>query len=131
MPGLIVDQLATVPPVLTADLKDKTVLVTGANTGIGLEAAKHFARMGPARVILACRSKERGQKAAELIVKETNFKAEVELLDLAVIFAEYVSTKDGWEQLLHVNHLSTALLCFFLVPSLLKAVDIHTLTQGW
>ncbi|KAI0697251.1 short-chain dehydrogenase [Cytidiella melzeri] len=151
---LIWDQYTKVPPVLTADLNDKTVLVVGANAGIGLEAAKHFARMGLARVILACRSEERGQKAAELIAKEINFKADVELLDLssfesvtalakrlngepidilvanaAVALPEYVPTKDGWEQSLQVNHLSTALLSFLLVPNLLKAAELHALTS--
>ncbi|KAI0697252.1 hypothetical protein BC835DRAFT_1270581 [Cytidiella melzeri] len=151
---LVWDQYTKVPPVLTADLKDKTVLVVGANTGIGLEAAKHFARMGPARVILACRSEERGQKAAEQIAEEISYKVKVELLDLssfdsvtafaqrldgqlidifvanaAVILAEYVPTKDGWEQSLQVNHLSTALLSFLLVPNLSKAAEIHASTS--
>lgn len=42
-----------------------TVVIVGGNTGIGLEAAKHFARMKPTRLILGCRSKSRGQTAVE------------------------------------------------------------------
>ena len=63
------EQLATVPPVEHEDLSGKTVVVIGANIGLGFEAAKHFARMNPDRIILGCRSKERGEAAA---TSETN-----------------------------------------------------------
>ena len=46
------------------DLTGKVVVVTGANSGIGLEAAREMARKG-AKTILACRSVERGQKAID------------------------------------------------------------------
>ena len=58
------EQLATVPSVEHEDLSGKTVVVIGANIGLGFEAAKHFARMNPARIVLGCRSKERGEAAA-------------------------------------------------------------------
>jgi len=41
------------------DLTGKTIVVTGANTGLGLEAVKAFARNG-ANVVMACRSMEKG-----------------------------------------------------------------------
>ena len=63
------DQFATVPPVEHEDLSGKTVVIIGANVGLGFEAAKHFARMSPNRIILGCRSKERGEAAA---ISETN-----------------------------------------------------------
>lgn len=50
---------------LYVDLSRKTVLVIGGNTGIGFEAAKHFAKMKPARLIIGSRSAERGQAAAK------------------------------------------------------------------
>ena len=59
------DQCTDPPPVATADLTGKTVVITGANAGLGFEAAKHFAHMKPGRLILACRSGERGNAAVE------------------------------------------------------------------
>ncbi|THU76949.1 hypothetical protein K435DRAFT_812913 [Dendrothele bispora CBS 962.96] len=49
------------PPVIT-DLSGKTV-ITGTNVGIGFEAAKHFARMDPEKLIIVCRSQEKGDEA--------------------------------------------------------------------
>jgi NADPH:quinone reductase-like Zn-dependent oxidoreductase len=56
-------QLSKTPPVPVADLTGKTVVVTGANIGLGFEAAKHFARMNPAKVVIACRSEAKGAAA--------------------------------------------------------------------
>lgn len=53
--------------------KEKTVIVTGGNTGIGYETAKWIAMMG-ATVIIACRSQERAQNAIERM--KTEFQAE-------------------------------------------------------
>jgi retinol dehydrogenase 12 len=47
------------------DLTGKTVVVIGANVGLGFEAAKHFASMNPKRLVLGCRSQEKGQAALQ------------------------------------------------------------------
>lgn len=43
-------------------LTDKTVLITGANTGLGLETAVDLAKR-EARVIIACRDQKKGKAA--------------------------------------------------------------------
>ncbi|XP_069022629.1 dehydrogenase/reductase SDR family member 13-like [Embiotoca jacksoni] len=51
-------------------LHGKTVIVTGSNTGIGKTTAIDLAKRG-ARVILACRSKQRGEAALEEVKRES------------------------------------------------------------
>ena len=46
------------------DLSGKTIIVTGANAGIGKVAARELAGMG-ALVIMVARSRERGEKALQ------------------------------------------------------------------
>ncbi len=59
------DQFWKVLPVEHVDLTGKTVVVIGANVGLGFEAAKHFASMNPKRLVLGCRSQEKGQAAVK------------------------------------------------------------------
>ena len=54
---------------LSHDLRGKHFVVTGANTGIGYITARELAKMG-AKVTLACRSADRGQKAIERLREE-------------------------------------------------------------
>ncbi|XP_042342368.1 dehydrogenase/reductase SDR family member 13-like [Plectropomus leopardus] len=53
-----------------AKLDGKTVIVTGSNTGIGKMTAIDLAKRG-ARVIMACRSKQRGEAALEDVKRES------------------------------------------------------------
>jgi len=149
----IQDQWWKVAPVEHVDLTGKTVVVVGANVGLGFEAAKHFASMNPKRLVLGCRSQEKGQAALQAI-QATGFEnAELSLVDLAqfvsvstfadtfirdnaqidilvynagVLLHQYSPSNDGWEESIQVNHLSAMLLTILLFPCLLKAVSSGT-----
>ena len=129
------------------DCADKTILVTGANSGLGFEATKAFAANG-ATVIMACRSIDRGQQAAIELrdsVGDTGATLDVRECDLASLdsiasFATGVKqdydaidtlcnnagvmaiprqeTEDGFEKQLGVNHLGH----FALTGHLLKLI---------
>lgn len=52
------------------DLSGKTVIVTGANIGLGFECAKHLASMmgkgvGAGKLIIACRNVKKGEEALQ------------------------------------------------------------------
>src|SRR3954452_18437087 len=65
------------------DQTGRTVVVTGANSGTGREAAERLAAAG-AHVILAVRSAEKGEKAlAEIRGAHPAASAEVRIVDLA------------------------------------------------
>ena len=71
----------------------QTVIVTGSNTGLGLEAARHFVRLDAKKVILSVRNLEKGEAAKESILKsekKTPDVIEVWKLDLS----NYQSSKD-------------------------------------
>jgi NAD(P)-dependent dehydrogenase (short-subunit alcohol dehydrogenase family) len=64
-------------------LENKTIIVTGANSGIGKAASIQLAKLG-ATVIMACRSAERGAQALDEVCRLANSeKVELMLVDLA------------------------------------------------
>ena len=125
-----------------AVLNGKTAIITGANTGIGLETAVDFAKRN-ARVILACRSKEKGEAAVVQVKKRSGNENVVFLkLDLSslesvrtfsskvlasephidilvnnagVMACPYSKTADGFEMQIGVNHLAHFLLTHLLL----------------
>ena len=132
-----------------ARLDGKTVIITGANTGIGLETAVDMAKRN-ARVILACRSVERGETAAVEVRKRSgNDNAVFVQLDLASLdsvrkFAAKILegepridilinnagvmaipnrtlTQDGFEMQFGTNHLGHFLLTNLLLDRIKEA----------
>ena len=127
----------------------KTALVTGANSGIGYQAALELARHG-AHVLLGCRNAAKGLAALERIHRESpgasvavveldmaslasvrRFAAEFALdgraLDLLINNAGVMAlpkrelTQDGFERQFGTNHLGHFALTGLLIPSLLRA----------
>ncbi|MCG8582687.1 MAG: SDR family NAD(P)-dependent oxidoreductase, partial [Bacteroidales bacterium] len=68
---------------LMPDMEGKVVIVTGGNTGLGYQSCLELARKN-ATVVIACRSMERGNKAADNIKKilDSSTKPDVIQLDL-------------------------------------------------
>jgi len=69
---------------VSADLSGKTVIITGANTGIGLETAKALAKMN-ANLILACRDIKKGNEAVknvEAFLNTTSHKNTIDFMEL-------------------------------------------------
>lgn len=62
---------------------DKTVIITGSNTGIGLPAATKFAANGASKVILAVRTLAKGEEAKRTIIQATKRNAaDIDVLKL-------------------------------------------------
>lgn len=85
-------QLFVKLPYPTHSFSGQTIIVTGSNTGLGLEAARHFARLDAAKVILAVRSFSRGEAAKESIEESTKRKGVVEVWQLDL--GSYESVKE-------------------------------------
>jgi len=64
------------------DLSDKTYVITGANSGIGLEAAKLLAAQG-GNIVMACRSLERAEAAGRDLKEVARGEVSLVLLDLS------------------------------------------------
>lgn len=123
----------------------KTVIITGANTGIGKETAKDLARRG-GRLILACRDTKKGEDAVREVIQETGnnnvfcwkldlgsfesirefaekFNKNEPRLDIlinnaGIMWCPRMLTKDGLEMQMGVNHFGHFLLTNLLLDKL-------------
>ncbi len=132
------------PSLFEKDLQGHVIIVTGANSGCGLETARQLVKQGGI-VILACRNKERGEAAAKDVGGE--FLGTMDLASLAsvktfvdtflstydrldalvnnagIMACPYEKTKDGFEMQMGSNHLAHFYLMRLLTPILLKTAD--------
>lgn len=83
-------------PADVGDQSGRTFVVTGANSGIGLEASRDLVRAG-ARVVLAVRDTEKGAAAAAEISEGARGATDVRRLDLADLASvrSFVADLDG------------------------------------
>lgn len=128
------------------DLTGRTVVVTGATSGIGRATAAALAGAG-ARVVLAVRNEAKGETfASELVARHPSAVVEVRALDLAdlayvrafaaawtepidvllnnagVMSTKRAETADGFELQLGTNHLGHFLLTTLLLPQVTDRV---------
>ncbi|XP_041922977.1 retinol dehydrogenase 12, like isoform X2 [Alosa sapidissima] len=136
-------------------LDDKTVVITGANTGIGKETAIDLAKRG-ARIIMACRDMEKAsgalkdvteasgnqnvviqkldlsdtksiQEFAELIKKEEK-QLNILINNAGVMVCPYGKTANGFEMQIGVNHFGHFLLTYLLLDLIKKSAPARIVT---
>ncbi|KAJ5133049.1 Short-chain dehydrogenase/reductase SDR [Penicillium atrosanguineum] len=145
--GFLYSQFLVRPSYPTRSFEGETVLVTGANVGLGLEATRHIVRLGAARVILGVRNVEAGEAAKKEIEASTGRSgvcevwkvdlasydsvlafsdriAQIPRLDAAILNAALATDNfelaEGYERSITVNVINTLLLGLLILP-LLKA----------
>ena len=130
----------------------KTVIITGASSGVGLYAAKSLANRGW-HVVMACRNQEKARKVAqEVNIPQDNysiikldlasldsvrqfvndFRASGKYLDALVcnaavylpLLKEPMRSADGYELSVATNHLGHFLLCNLMLEDLMKSPSV-------
>ncbi|KAI4244369.1 MAG: hypothetical protein LQ352_006840, partial [Teloschistes flavicans] len=144
------DQLITSLPYPSTAHTDQTVIITGANVGLGFEAARHYVRLGAAKVILAVRTVEKGEAAKKEIETSANRQGVVEvwpldlssyasvkafakraeslprldiLLENAGIVAPVFKMTEDDESTITTNVVSTFLLALLMLPKLRETAE--------
>lgn len=135
-------------PISTADVSDQSLVVVGANVGLGNEAAVHLAQLKPKSLLITSRDEvkcERSKADVETRSGMTgieswplelssfdsvrsfvdNFEAKgctanVLIANAGISTMKYAKTPDGYETTFQVNYLSTALLSILMLPHLIK-----------
>ena len=134
---------------------NKIAIITGANTGLGLETTKAFAKRN-IEVVMACRNESKAEKAKAEILNEVpeaqltilpldlssldtvrnfaeKFKSEYDRLDILVnnaglMIPPYGTTKDGFELQFGINYLGHFLLTGLLLEPLKNAAEARVIS---
>lgn len=137
------------------DQSGKTIIVTGANSGLGFETTKALAEKG-ATVIMACRNMDKGDRARQRVIDHVpdatlelmaldlsdlssvrdfaaTFQGKHERLDVLINNAGLMGiprreTVDGFEMQLGVNHLGHFALTGLLMERLLATPDSRVIS---
>src|SRR5271166_4347775 len=127
----------------------RTVIITGANSGLGAVTARELARTGAA-VIMAVRTPSKGEAAARQIAGDIEVR-QLDLQDLSSVrrFADWVEkvdilinnagimaspyavTVDGFESQIGTNHLGHFALTNLLLPKLTDRVVTVSSMAHW
>ncbi|KAM7390201.1 hypothetical protein PAMA_008399 [Pampus argenteus] len=136
-------------------LDGKTVVITGANTGIGKDTAIDLAKRG-AKIIMACRDVVKAEEAVKEVIQNSGNENVIYMkLDLAdsksirefaeainkdepqlnilinnagVMVCPYGKTADGFELQIGVNHLGHFLLTHLLIDLIKKSAPARIIT---
>jgi len=127
----------------------RTVVVTGANSGLGAVTARELARKG-AKIVMAVRNTKKGDAAAQQIpgqveVRQLDLqelssvrrfadeidKADVLINNAGIMAAPYALTVDGFESQIGTNHLGHFALTNLLLPKLTDRVVTVSSMAHW
>jgi NAD(P)-dependent dehydrogenase (short-subunit alcohol dehydrogenase family) len=127
----------------------RTVIVTGANSGLGAVVARELARSG-ANVILAVRNTSKGDAAAQQMTGDVEVrqldlqdlssvrqfadgveKADVLINNAGIMATPYRLTVDGFESQIGTNHLGHFALTNLLLPKLTDRVVTVSSMAHW
>lgn len=154
--GFIYSQLLAKLPYPEQPQTGRTVIITGSNTGLGKEAAKHFARLGAGKLILAVRSISKGEAAKADIetatkcskdvieiweldmtsfdsvkrfamrVNDTLDRLDIFIANAGVVRKEY-HLAEGLEESITVNYISTFLLAGLVLPKMKETANLFSI----
>jgi NAD(P)-dependent dehydrogenase (short-subunit alcohol dehydrogenase family) len=153
---IFLEQYATLPVLVDQNTcSGKTYIVTGGNTGLGLETARHLVGSSASRVILAVRNNTSGETAKADIERTTGRKGVLEVwnLDLASsasvkkfaskaaqeldridglvenagVFLDSWSLAEGLETSMTVNVVNTMFLGVLMIPLMIESAKKYSL----